>query len=171
MYICRWAAIASYLPQRTDNDIKNYWNTHLKKKLKKHQAIGAIFAPPPPSEPSIIPTTAGAGHVDLHHDMIVNPLPKGNSLRPAACSNTAEVSQLIARRSPFAATDGDSSSSSYASSMDNISRLLNGFMKSSPPQNDAELSPMEKWLFEEAAEQVVDLMDLSDGCCSVPMMF
>ncbi|KAK8594004.1 hypothetical protein V6N13_042465 [Hibiscus sabdariffa] len=31
----KWAAIASYLPQRTDNDIKNYWNTHLKKKLKK----------------------------------------------------------------------------------------------------------------------------------------
>ncbi|XP_073122227.1 myb-related protein 306-like [Henckelia pumila] len=33
----RWAAIASYLPLRTDNDIKNYWNTHLRKKLGKLQ--------------------------------------------------------------------------------------------------------------------------------------
>ncbi|CAM0873795.1 unnamed protein product [Alopecurus aequalis] len=33
----KWAAIASYLPQRTDNDIKNYWNTHLKKKMKRLQ--------------------------------------------------------------------------------------------------------------------------------------
>ncbi|CAA0825595.1 myb domain protein 16 [Striga hermonthica] len=31
----RWSAIASHLPKRTDNEIKNYWNTHLKKKLTK----------------------------------------------------------------------------------------------------------------------------------------
>ncbi|XP_031121186.1 transcription factor MYB16-like [Ipomoea triloba] len=31
----RWSAIAAHLPKRTDNEIKNYWNTHLKKKLSK----------------------------------------------------------------------------------------------------------------------------------------
>ncbi|KDP38959.1 hypothetical protein JCGZ_00716 [Jatropha curcas] len=29
----KWSAIASRLPGRTDNEIKNYWNTHIKKKL------------------------------------------------------------------------------------------------------------------------------------------
>ncbi|CAN6456901.1 unnamed protein product [Victoria cruziana] len=29
----RWSVIASQLPGRTDNDVKNYWNTKLKKKM------------------------------------------------------------------------------------------------------------------------------------------
>ncbi|PON76653.1 Octamer-binding transcription factor [Parasponia andersonii] len=31
--VVRWSVIASQLPGRTDNDVKNYWNTKLKKKL------------------------------------------------------------------------------------------------------------------------------------------
>ncbi|GAB2283385.1 Transcription factor myb92, variant 2 [Dionaea muscipula] len=29
----KWSAMAQHLPGRTDNEIKNFWNTHLKKKL------------------------------------------------------------------------------------------------------------------------------------------
>ncbi|KAM0858068.1 hypothetical protein ACQ4PT_048061 [Festuca glaucescens] len=139
----RWAAIASYLPQRTDNDIKNYWNTHLKKKLKKQQAMGAIFAPPPPSSSSAEPAAnlAATGHLDQHHlyhhhDPMAafSSNDRYNGGARAAYSNP-EVTQttITMHPSPFADVATDCSSSSYASSMDNISRLLGGFMKSSPP--------------------------------------
>ena len=33
LLLARWSAISSHLPGRTDNEIKNFWNTRLKKKL------------------------------------------------------------------------------------------------------------------------------------------
>jgi len=45
---CRWSLIAGRLPGRTDNEIKNYWNTQLSKKLrplKQSQANSSTKSP------------------------------------------------------------------------------------------------------------------------------
>lgn len=50
----RWSVIASQLPGRTDNDVKNYWNTKLKKKLLAGKISLITIGP---TNGQLIPTT------------------------------------------------------------------------------------------------------------------
>ncbi|PKU76346.1 Myb-related protein Myb4 [Dendrobium catenatum] len=45
----KWSTIAAQLPGRTDNEIKNYWNTHLKKRLLRMGINPDTYAPASPS--------------------------------------------------------------------------------------------------------------------------
>ncbi|KAJ0238162.1 SANT/Myb domain-containing protein [Hirschfeldia incana] len=53
----KWSVIARHLPRRTDNEIKNYWNTHLKKRLIE-QGIDPVTHKPlaSPTNPTVTTT-------------------------------------------------------------------------------------------------------------------
>ncbi|CAH2070217.1 unnamed protein product [Thlaspi arvense] len=59
----RWSLIAGRLPGRTDNEVKNYWNTHLNKKSnsRKQNAPESVEAAPLADKP-VMSTEARRSH-------------------------------------------------------------------------------------------------------------
>nr|AKV16373.1 MYB4 [Fagopyrum tataricum] len=68
----RWSLIAGRLPGRTDNEVKNYWNSHIRKKLikmgidpnnhKPQQHLPILH--PPTSRTSQITNSSGSGSME-----------------------------------------------------------------------------------------------------------
>ncbi|XAR67083.1 hypothetical protein NMG60_11013513 [Bertholletia excelsa] len=77
----RWSVIASHLQGRTDNDVKNYWNTKLKKKFP----ITAITNSSYSSTPSSSSTVTEPGNYDC----------TGISHFPPACSQNFQPALAI----------------------------------------------------------------------------
>ncbi|KAJ8437245.1 hypothetical protein Cgig2_012514 [Carnegiea gigantea] len=73
----RWAAIAARLPGRTDNDVKNYWNSHLKKRFKGNVKLESV-----PSESLLIQHKVQWESIRLETEARLSSEPLNRSLIP-----------------------------------------------------------------------------------------
>ncbi|KAJ0986460.1 hypothetical protein J5N97_004816 [Dioscorea zingiberensis] len=124
----RWSVIASHLPGRTDNDVKNYWNTKLKKKLMVPCSSNSSSIAPPTQPPLLSSSTSSISYIKEetglqnysdfhHHDQLF--MPPGFGFVPS------EFMQFPAPVEGYSPADASSSSVT----MENSSSSSSGYFK------------------------------------------
>ncbi|XP_040382451.1 transcription factor RAX2-like [Oryza brachyantha] len=127
----KWSTIAAQLERRTDNDVKNHWNTKLKRRLATAAAVVSAprLLPLPAAAPSPLPPSVPAAHPSSSSSsLLLLPLAMPTvKTETYTCGDFLRVppTAAAALHDPFAgcadaATDG-STSASAASSASNWS--------------------------------------------------